>query len=985
MTRRPVILHVLCFLATAMVMAGVLWVLGWLFQGDVTGRDIREYGKAELARAVEARDVSFTPSTTYYLHEDPWTAAEKKRPEPKGQAPVLAELVNEKKLPPLTDRLPDEPYVSQGCEGIGEYGGTWLRVATSPGDVGIITWRLNGAKLARWSALGYPVKPFVAKSITASPDRTQWLVTLRKGMKWSDGHPFTADDIMFWWEDNVLNTTVSGVAPPYMIVGGQAGRIERVKDTDGADADENGFEKYQVRFVFPKPYGMFMERMAIRSHEIIDRPKHYLKPWHPTLGDEARCKRAMAAYKLGSRLALYSHMRNFKNPYHPRLWAWVCRKHTSSPPHVFIRNPYYFAVDPAGNQLPYIDRVQFDIQPKDILAVTAINGMVSMQTRHIEYRHYTEYMSRRDASAMRVLHWYPATRSIYALNPNHVRYVDPKDPTTKYKAALLADKRFRQALSLAIDRRRIITAEYNDQVEPAQVSPGQASPFRHDKLRKAYTQYDPNGAKTRLDALVRDGLLGPDRDSEGYRTFPDGSRMVFYIDFCGYTGVGPTEFVIKDWADTRVGIRAVAREQSRPLLYTRKDSMDFDFNIWSAASDYLPLCCPRYFVAYDTECFYAVGWGKWFKRGGFYTTAGENPAAYWGGASKQPPRDHPMYRAMQIYENALQAPTLERQVAIFSEALDIAAEELWTINLTEAPPQLVVVKKDFRNIPDNALYGHIFHTPDNAQVETFYFDQTHPKDSAGAVADTKHCLVTPSPRPGDLEAMGRDDAAAPAGAPRPPHRRNWGRTIVGLVLLAGLVVLPVVLAVLGHPYVLRRVLIMVPTLIVISVVVFVVIQAPPGNFLTAKRIELAESGDPALLQDLKDLENYFHVDESKFSQYLRWMGVRWFMPYTGQEKARVTAAWEAEAAAAKAKGAPAPPKPGLGFFREENEGLLQGNMGRSMEDPSRTVNDLVGDRIWLTVGISLGTILFTWAIAIPVGIYSAVRQYSLGDYYCSAT
>jgi len=965
MNKRPFYIQILCFLTTLLVVAAVLWGLGWLFQGDVSGRDARNYRDAEgkpneeLQAAIKARDVSFTPSTVYHIYDDPWTHEHKgeARPRPSGQSPILAELAAEKVIAPLADRLPEEPYVSvgfeQGDKKIGKYGGTWLRVATSSGDVGVmISWRMCGASLARWSPLGYPIKPHVAKAIRVVPgtNNTEFLVTLRKGMKWSDGHPFTSADIMFWWEAYVMDEAVSGIPPDWMMVGGKAGHVEWVKASDPGNADEKGNDKYKVKFVFPLPQGMFMEHMAMRGNGVVSYPKHYLEKWHPSRGDEALCERAMRAYRLKSRQALFTHMMSYKNPNHPRLWAWIPREYKASPPYVFVRNPYYFAIDTKGNQLPYIDRVQFAVQQKDILAVTAINGMVSMQTRHIQYKHYTDYMSRRDESDTRILHWYPATRSVYSLNPCHIRYIDPDDPSTAYKAALLADKRFRQALSLAIDRAKIIDAEYNGQVEPAQVSPGEASPFSHPKLRTAYIDHNPARAEKLLDALAADGLLGPRRDSEGFRTFPDGSRMVFYIDFCPYTGVGPTEFVVRDWGHPKVGVRTVARSQSRALLYTRKDSMDFDFNIWSSASDYVPLCCPRYFVAYDTECFYATGWGRWFNRGGFYTTPQENPKAYRGTRSKKPPVDHPMYKAMQFYEQALQATTLDEQVRIFSKALDIAAEQLWTINLTTAPPQLVVVKKDFMNVPDNALFGHVFNTPDNAQIETFYF--ANPQDSPGAVANMKKSLVTPGPRPGDIEAIG--DSSGTAGDAQDAGGDRVG-SIVGWSLLA-LALLTVALVALRHPYIARRLLIMIPTLIIISIVVFTIIQLPPGDFLTAKRIELGESGDPADERKLEDLKKFFHFEDSSFSRYCRWSGLTWFTTVEATDE--------------------------FPFFTGEpaDEGLLQGSMGRSMEEPNPQVNELVGDRILLTVGISLGTILFTWAIAIPVGIYSAVRQYSLGDY-----
>jgi ABC-type dipeptide/oligopeptide/nickel transport system permease component len=149
---------------------------------------------------------------------------------------------------------------------------------------------------------------------------------------------------------------------------------------------------------------------------------------------------------------------------------------------------------------------------------------------------------------------------------------------------------------------------------------------------------------------------------------------------------------------------------------------------------------------------------------------------------------------------------------------------------------------------------------------------------------------------------------------------------------------------LRHPFVARRLLILIPTLLIVSVVVFFVIELPAGDFLTARLLLLSETGDHVAVTQIHELRRIFHFDDPVWKRYLSWMGVPWF--------------WT---------------------FQASDLGLLQGFMGRSMEN-SRPVNDIVGDRILLTVGISVLTILFTWVIAIPIGVYSAVRQYSLGDY-----
>ena len=883
--------------AAALGLFVLLWAFGWVLLPDLDTQAF-DYSEEQIAQAREARDVSFSPEDLYALHVQPDTPVT-----PTGQSPILAELVEQGELPPLTQRLPDKPIVRRGRDGIGRYGGTWLRLANSPSDVGVMGWRMSGATLARWSPLGYPVVPHIAESITPNEDTSVWTVKLREGLRWSDGEPFTVDDILYRWNDEVNNDVLNLTPPDYMRLGETYGELERV-------------DRYTVRFVFDRPYPLFLLELA-RDTSIANTPRHYLSQYHPDpdIGDEQVCQDAMAAYGVPSRTALYSHMKNTFNPEHPRMWPWVYRTYKANPPQVFVRNPYYYVIDEAGNQLPYIDRVQVDVQQGSTLAISSANGGVTMQTRHMRFEDYTEMMSRREAAGTKVLHWYPASRSVYVINPNINRRVDPNEPATRWKAQLLADKRFRRAMSLAIDRASIITADYNGLGEPSQVEPGPESPFHSQALRNAYVDFDPDRANAMLDELDLD-----QRDAEGYRTFPDGTRMVFYLDTTAFTGVGPAQFVIDDWAD--VGVRVILRQRNRTLFYLLKNSRNFDFNVWTAESDFVPLLSPRYFIPQNTESFYAVGWGKWYMRGGFYGSqlAADSPGAI------PVPKDHPMYRAIVEFERALRSITLEGQQEHMAQVLDIAADNVWTINITTPPPQPVIVDADLRNVPDNALYGAEFMTPANAGIELYYFE--HPNDSPGAIADTRQALLQVTPRPGSSNATTKGGTVGSI--------IRWTLIAIAAVLIAMLIQ--------KHPFVGRRLIILTPTLLVISIVIFTIIQLPPGDYLTNRIVQLQESGDPADLQAIEDLKEYFRYEDPVWVQYLRWMGIKWFVTFD----------------------------PG-------DAGLLQGSLGRSMET-TQPVNDMVGDRILLTLCISIGTIAFTWLTAIPIGIYSAVRQYSISDY-----
>lgn len=869
------------------------------------------HSAAEIAAVQAQRDTRFDASQPELLpriqREVDYRQGKSAPWWPKGEAPVLAELVKAGKLPPVAQRVGPQPVVLDGGE-IGKYGGTNLRVATSDGDIFIVEYRLGYSGLFRWSPLGQPVVPHLATSMDESPDKREFIVHLRKGVRWSDGHPYTADDILYWWKYEDINETVGDAAPSrWLVVAGGRTEVDKI-------------DSHTVRFRFEHPYGNFKEVLASYSLVMGSLPEHYLRKYHPDTADPAFLAREMKALGISNPRSLYTRIKRFDNPECPRLWPWVLRSSKANPPYVYVRNPYYFAVDPKGNQLPYMDRLQFDVRSTQMVSLSFANGEVTAQGRSIRYENYTELMSRQKEANFTLRHWYPASRSNWLIHPNLNRRVDPEEPDSAGKAQLLADKRFRQALSLAIDRAAIVKAEYHDQVRPGQVEPGPQSPFHSARLRDAFIQHDPARANALLDEL---GLTA--RDVDGMRTLPDGRSLTFYLNFMAFTGLGSGQFVADDWA--KVGIRAIPREQQRGLFYTKRDSGDFDFMVWSSESDFFPLIHPALFAPPDVESYYAVQWGRWYTRGGLW-----NPDAVKDLPNSQgPPPGSPMYRAYQAYAQAQQATTQDEQVARFQEVLDIAAENLWTISIAEAPPFLMVVNNDVHNVPKNALYSGIVRTPANAGIETYFYG--NPVNNA--VQDTRDQIehLTPLPR---VAADG--DAAMGAAT------TGWRISTIVTWLLWLVVVAALALAAVRHPFIARRLAIMAPTLAVISVIVFVIIQLPPGDYLTSRLTYLQETGDQSLVKEAESLKETFHYDDPMWKQYMRWTGLWWFTS-----------------------------------FKAEDAGLLQGDMGLSMET-ARPVNEMVGDRLLLTFAISFGTILLTWLIAIPIGVYSAVRQYSTGDY-----
>jgi ABC-type dipeptide/oligopeptide/nickel transport system permease component len=297
------------------------------------------------------------------------------------------------------------------------------------------------------------------------------------------------------------------------------------------------------------------------------------------------------------------------------------------------------------------------------------------------------------------------------------------------------------------------------------------------------------------------------------------------------------------------------------------------------------------------------------------------------------PRDHPLYRSLEAYELVKATGDVAQQRELFNTLLDVAASNTWTIGICTSPKYVVNVQNGFSNVTSKAASTFAFLSPGNTGQETYYFENAqHTPEQATLIKD-EIVTITPEPRTAAAEAKTKKAGDGPTWL-----GRTFQWTFIGIALAL------VLMAAIRHPYIGRRLLIMIPTLFVISIIVFTIIQLPPGDFITSKIVELQMKGDAVDAQELANIKQMYHLDDPMVIRYCRWMGLAWFVS-----------------------------------FKPQDEGLLQGNLGRSMAS-NREVSQIVGDRITLTILLSLGSILFTWAIALPVGIYSAVRQYSVADY-----
>jgi peptide/nickel transport system substrate-binding protein len=599
-------------------------------------------------------------------------------------------MVQAGELPPVDERLPLEPLIVPVVEEIGQYGGTWRRIFLGPSDSQNIE-RIQHDRFLDFDVDGFTIVPSVAKSWEISDDGQVFTFQLREGMKWSDGQPFTADDVLFWYEDKILNDELSPSKPSWMRIGGELGTVEKVDD-------------YTVRFSFAQPYPLILEFLAQQGHYgdlQIYLPKHYLSQFHPNYADEADLQAALDESGFEQWFQLFNQMSDPNlNPEVPVVTAWLVETPITSQRMVVQRNPYYWKVDPEGNQLPYIDEITLDfVDNIDVANLRVIGGEVDMQGRHVLINNYPLLIDGAEQGDYRVLLWPSAGGADAGLMFNQTYDADPQ------VAGLLTNKDFRIALSHAIDRDEINESAFLGLGEPRQLAPPPDSPlYPGDEYAYKYIEYDPALANEMLDSI---GLT--EKNAEGVRLFPDGNEVT--ISLAAVPAFGPwvdvAELVASYWGD--VGINVALDIQERALHYERMAANELQVAIWDTGGAEHPFTYPYWTMPYADISRIGPLAGIW------YQSNGENGV--------EPTGD--LRRVLDLTEQAKGAST-EEQIELGQEIFRLNADNVWTIGTVGLTPMVmgtVVVKNNFRNVPEQAFNSVVTQTPGVARPEQFFIRQ----------------------------------------------------------------------------------------------------------------------------------------------------------------------------------------------------------------------------------------------------------------------
>ncbi|NJN96081.1 MAG: ABC transporter substrate-binding protein [Anaerolineales bacterium] len=512
-----------------------------------------------------------------------------------NEAPILAEMVAAGELPSVDERLPDNPLIIPVVEEIGQYGGVLNRGFTGPSDHNNYT-RVVYDALVRYSPTGAEVIPHIASGWESNTDFSEWTVRLRPGAKWSDGAPFTADDIMFWYNDILLNEELTPSGLTWM------------KNPDGTTATVEKLSDYAVKWAFATPNTAFLLDLANKDgadaaiSNLVFVPAHYLKQFHPTYADQAELEAKVAEAGLNTWTELFSrealpHLSGKR----PSMAAWAPDgTSVSDPIFTLKRNPYYIGVDPAGNQLPYIDEVRFtQYLDRKTLNLAAVEGKIDMQGRHIDMNNYPVLVQNAEANGYRVITW-PAFGGSEAVVMFNQTWAGPE-------VEMFRNKDFRIALSYAIDREAIKQLAFLGVGEARQGVPAPFHPYYPgDEYAFKYTEHNPDMANQMLDEVL------PNKDANGFRTLPDGSPLDIELgvvpeQFVDWPSIG--QLIVEDWAE--VGIKAHIELRERTLHFAMRPANELMAEIWNEDTTGFPFSGqPKFDPRSDPALCFAPLYGK---------------------------------------------------------------------------------------------------------------------------------------------------------------------------------------------------------------------------------------------------------------------------------------------------------------------------------------------------------------------------------------
>ncbi|WP_241242741.1 ABC transporter substrate-binding protein [Paenibacillus whitsoniae] len=602
------------------------------------------------------------------------------------EAPMLAKLVSAGSLKPVTDRMPDKDdiMVERVTDQIGQYGGDWKMPWGGPNDRWAVGQPTEEA-LFRFNKDGSGVEPNVAKSYEVNKDSTEFTIHLRKGMKWSDGVPFTADDVIFYWEHMLTKETFGKkIYDAYYSVDPVTGEKALAKVTKVDD--------YTFKVTHKYPSVQFLERVAI-DNKWFFAPAHFQKTILPEFVGEDKALEIAKQWGFADvkSFLVATGYYYWINPQIPTLRAWVAKNDPNSDQFIMERNPYYWKVDSEGNQLPYMDRiVATKVQDPAQRVLGALAGNYNLLD--FDFKDFTVLKENEKKAGFSVLSWSTPTWSSAGLQFNQTI----EDPNLR---KLFQDIRFREAVSVAVDRKEVSEIVTNGLGAPQQASVPEGLVGYQKGWAEQWSQFDQARANKLLDEI---GLTK--RDKNNFRMNADGSDLTITIIEPNTNSASFLELVKKYYEQVglKVDIKVVDTGTHNDLKYANKIPVTTE-NISLVNVAFRP----------DTLVPLRV-LTPWLGNYGLYTSSN-------GKEGVKPEGD-----VAQILDdwNKVKSSTTKEDILKWSnEIIKLHQKNQWLIGYAGPTPKLIVASNKMGNVPKTLVFADEFRSIGHGHPAQFFIKQ----------------------------------------------------------------------------------------------------------------------------------------------------------------------------------------------------------------------------------------------------------------------
>jgi len=515
-------------------------------------------------------------------------------------------------LPALAERLPSEPLVVAPYTAIGTYGGVINGVsrATESGTSDLLSVR--HVNMVRYADDLQTIVPNIARAWSWNDDYTELTFHLRAGHRWSDGHPFTAHDVVFWYNDLILNPDIYATTPSRWLFGGEPAVVEAVDDTT-------------VVFRFPVPAPGLLNRFATDYGQPF-QPRHFLGQFMDRHNPDAAARRAEIGFASETEAVNFfygpSDWTDIPTPLlrdaavverlgvgtRPTLESHIVVSDTAEG-RFLVANPYFHMVDTQGQQLPYIPEInEVYVPQREVNLLRMMDGQVTWKQQAVfldDFPVLAENMGRGNYTVALA----PALGAMtyYAFNRGH------NDPVLR---AIFNDPRFSIAMSVAMDRDEINEIVFLGQGMPANalpVEPVTVGFVTEDHLTRN-TEYDPARANALLDEM------GLTMGSDGVRRMPDGRPLVLRLTYASQGGPVQLHELVRDYWGA-VGVRVDLREVSSDEYRATANNNDADILNWKNDGIAAPAFSqdPRASFPPFGDFFNpgpGIAWDRWRRSGG---------------------------------------------------------------------------------------------------------------------------------------------------------------------------------------------------------------------------------------------------------------------------------------------------------------------------------------------------------------------------------